>query len=59
MPVAIRSQCGCVPTSVKAVYRDMPRYAELVTFAEDPGEAAANYYLLKLMGFPDIKVLLL
>ena len=37
----------------------VPRYAELVTFAEDPGEAAANYYLLKLMGFPDIKVLLM
>jgi 3-mercaptopyruvate sulfurtransferase SseA len=36
----------------------VPRYAELVTFSDDPGEAAANYYLLKLMGFPDVKVLL-
>jgi thiosulfate/3-mercaptopyruvate sulfurtransferase len=33
------------------------RYAELVTFSDDPGEAAANYYILKLMGFPDVKLL--
>jgi thiosulfate/3-mercaptopyruvate sulfurtransferase len=33
----------------------VPRYAELVTISDDPGEAAANYYLLKLMGYPDIK----
>src|SRR5204863_6659049 len=30
----------------------VPRYAELVAFSDDPGEAAANYYILKLMGFP-------
>ncbi len=36
----------------------VPRYAELVCFSEDPGEAAANYFVLKLMGYPDIKVLL-
>jgi 3-mercaptopyruvate sulfurtransferase SseA len=35
----------------------VPRYAVLVTFSDDPGEAAANYYLLKLMGFPDVKAL--
>jgi thiosulfate/3-mercaptopyruvate sulfurtransferase len=35
----------------------VPRYAELITFSDDPGEAAANYYILKLMGFPDVKVL--
>ena len=29
------------------------RYAEIVCFSDDPGEAAANYYILKLMGFPD------
>jgi 3-mercaptopyruvate sulfurtransferase SseA len=34
------------------------RYAELICFSDDPGEAAANYYILKLMGFPDAKVLL-
>lgn len=36
----------------------VPRYAELVCFSDDPGEAAANYFILKLMGYPDIKVLL-
>jgi 3-mercaptopyruvate sulfurtransferase SseA len=35
----------------------VPRYAELVTFSEDPGEAAVNYFVLKLMGFPDAKML--
>jgi hypothetical protein len=25
--------------------------------SDDPGEAAANYFILKLMGFPDVKVL--
>jgi len=35
----------------------VPRYAEIICVADDPGEAAANYYLLKLMGFPDVKVL--
>ena len=35
----------------------VPRYAEIVSFADDPGEAAANYFVLKMMGYPDIKVL--
>jgi thiosulfate/3-mercaptopyruvate sulfurtransferase len=35
----------------------VPRYAEIVCFSDDPGEAAANYYVLKLMGFPDVKIL--
>ena len=34
----------------------VPRYAELVCISDDPGEAAVNYFVLKLMGFPDIKV---
>jgi 3-mercaptopyruvate sulfurtransferase SseA len=33
------------------------RYAELICYSDDPGEAAANYFLLKLMGFPDVKVM--
>lgn len=37
----------------------VPRYAELVSFSDDPGEAAANYFILKLMGYPDVKVLLM
>ncbi|MDX2220873.1 MAG: rhodanese-like domain-containing protein [Burkholderiales bacterium] len=35
----------------------VPRYAELVTVAEDAGAAALNYLVLKLMGFPDVNVL--
>jgi 3-mercaptopyruvate sulfurtransferase SseA len=36
----------------------VPRYAELVCFSADPGEAAIAYFILKLMGYPDIKVLM-
>ena len=36
----------------------VPRYAELVCVSDDPGEAAVNYFLLKLMGYPDVKVLI-
>ena len=43
-------------TLVKA---GVPRYAEIVTFSDDPGEAAANYFILKTMGYPDIKVLVM
>jgi 3-mercaptopyruvate sulfurtransferase SseA len=35
----------------------VPRYAELVCVSDDPGEASANYFVLKLMGYPDVKVL--
>ncbi len=34
----------------------VPRYAELVSVSDDPGEAAVNYYILKMMGYPDIKM---
>ena len=43
-------------TLVKA---GVPRYAEVVLYADDPGEAAVNYFVLKLMGFPDVKVLVI
>ena len=33
------------------------RYAELVCISDDPGEAAANYFILTLMGYPDVKIL--
>jgi thiosulfate/3-mercaptopyruvate sulfurtransferase len=36
----------------------VPRYAGIVTFSDDPGEAAANYYVLELMGFRDVKMLM-
>ena len=35
----------------------LPRYAEIICFSDDPGEAAANYFILKLLGYPDVKVL--
>lgn len=35
----------------------VPRYAELITIADDPAEAAANYFILRLMGFADVKML--
>ncbi|MGE5861466.1 MAG: sulfurtransferase [Ignavibacteria bacterium] len=35
------------------------RYSELVCFSDDPAEAAANYFILRLMGYPDIKVLVI
>jgi 3-mercaptopyruvate sulfurtransferase SseA len=35
----------------------VPRYAEIVSISDDPGEAAASYFVLKLMGYPDVKVL--
>jgi len=34
----------------------VPRYAEIICFSDDPGDAAANYFILKLMGYPDVKV---
>ena len=37
----------------------LPRYAEIISFSDHPGEAAANYVILKLMGYPDIKVLVM
>ena len=36
----------------------VPRYAEIICLSDDPGEAAVNYFILKLMGFPDVKILL-
>jgi len=36
----------------------VPRYAEIIVYADEPGAAAVNYYVMKLMGFPDVKVLL-
>jgi thiosulfate/3-mercaptopyruvate sulfurtransferase len=37
----------------------VPRYAEIISISDDPGEAATNYFILKLMGYPDVKVLML
>lgn len=37
----------------------VPRYAEIISLSDDPGEAAVNYVILKLMGYPDVKVLVM
>jgi 3-mercaptopyruvate sulfurtransferase SseA len=37
----------------------VPRYAEITSFSDEPGEAASNYFILKLMGYPDVKVLVM
>ena len=36
----------------------IPRYAEIICVADEAGDAAANYFLLKLMGYPDVKVVM-
>ena len=35
----------------------VPRYGELVCVSDDPGEAAVTYFILRMMGYPDAKVL--
>lgn len=35
----------------------LPRHAEIVTFADDVGQAAVGYFVLRMMGYPDVKVL--
>ena len=34
----------------------LPAYAEIICVSDDPGEAAVIYFVLKLMGRPDVKV---
>lgn len=36
----------------------VPRHAQLVFVADDVGEAAMNYYVFQLMGYPHLRVLL-
>jgi thiosulfate/3-mercaptopyruvate sulfurtransferase len=36
----------------------VPRHAQLVFVADDVGEAAMNYYVFQLMGYPNLRVLL-
>jgi 3-mercaptopyruvate sulfurtransferase SseA len=36
----------------------VPRHAQLVFLADDVGEAAMNYYIFQLMGYPNLRVLL-
>jgi 3-mercaptopyruvate sulfurtransferase SseA len=53
-----------VPKAAKDIWAALtkagvPRYAQLVPIADEPGDAAVNYFVLKLMGYPDVKVLVM
>ncbi|MFA6311526.1 MAG: rhodanese-like domain-containing protein [Sterolibacterium sp.] len=55
---------GGTPKAAKDIWSilvkaGLPRYAEIICYADDPGEAAANYFILKLMGYPDVKMLVI
>jgi len=62
LPYTELLNAGGAPKAAKDIWSilvkaGVPRYAEIVSFSDEPGEAAANYFILKLMGYPDIKVL--
>jgi 3-mercaptopyruvate sulfurtransferase SseA len=61
VPYSDLLDAGGKPKSAAEIWKALakagvPRYAEIVCISDDPGEAAANYYLLRMMGFPDVKV---
>lgn len=50
-----------IPNEAKDIWEiiakaGISRYAEVVCISDDPGEAALNYFIFKLMGFPDVKI---
>ncbi len=52
---------GGTPEAAKEIWRvlekaGVPRYAEIVLFADSVGDAAINYVIFKMMGFGDVKV---
>lgn len=54
-------QADGTPKAAKDIWSLMskagvPRYAQIVLFADTPGEAAVNYVIFRLMGFADLKV---
>lgn len=49
------------PKAAKEIWRTlekagMPRYSQVVVYADSLGEAAVNYVIFRLMGFADVKV---
>jgi len=61
LPSADLVNADGTPKPAKAIWEiltkaGVPRYAELICFSENPAEAAVNYFVLKLMGYPDVKV---
>jgi thiosulfate/3-mercaptopyruvate sulfurtransferase len=64
IPYTALLNAGGTPKAAKDIWTiltkaGVPRYAELVCYSDDPGEAAVNYFILRLMGYPDIKVLVI
>jgi thiosulfate/3-mercaptopyruvate sulfurtransferase len=54
-------QADGTPKAAKDIWALMdkagvPRYAELVFVADEPGEAAVNYVVFRLMGFAQLKL---
>ncbi len=63
LPYTELVNAGGTPKPAKEIWArlekaGLPRYAEIIVHADDPGEAAVNYFILKLMGYPDVKVML-
>ena len=61
LPVTEVVQANGAPKAAKDLWKafvkaGVPRYAEIVLFADDPADAATNHFVFKLMGFPDVKV---
>ena len=55
------SDADGTPKAAKDIWKLMtkagvPRHAEIILFADDLSDAAVNYYIFKLMGWPDVKV---
>lgn len=62
LPYADLLNADGTPKAAKDIWKilsqaGVPRYAELVCYSDDPGEAAVTYFILRIMGYPDIKVL--
>ena len=61
LPYAQFLNADGTPKAAKDIWNTLdkagvPRYAEIVVFADTLGEAAVNYVVLRMMGFADVKV---
>ena len=61
LPYARFLNADSTPKAAKDIWNALdkagvPRYAEIVVFADTLGEAAVNYVIFKMMGFADVKV---
>lgn len=61
LPYAQFLNADGTPKAAKDIWKTLAqagvsRYAEVVLFADSLGEAAVNYVIFRMMGFPDVKV---